>query len=354
LTSGTFDDALNPTVFAGFLETPWDRPAFVELAAALRGPISTVRVRDGRGRPVADARVRIGDESAQAILRTRTDGRAMWLHGFDGARARGTTVRVAAHGDEATAELRAAGGEVVVELPNARGDLPVALDIALVVDITGSMSDELEYLKVELREVASAVARDFPRVDQRFALVAYRDHGDAFVTRVEDFGDLDDFLAPLGAQVAAGGGDLPESMHEALRATTRLRWRTGNVARVVFLVADAPPHADELEPALHAGDQLRRRAIAIYAVAASGVDPEAELLMRALALMSGAQYVFLTDDSGVGDPHAEPHVPCYEVEPLVRTMGRMVATELSGQRVDAAAPDVLRRVGRSEAGVCRG
>jgi hypothetical protein len=30
--------------------------------------------------------------------------------------------------------------------------------------------------------------------------------------------------------------------------------------------------------------------------------------MRAAALVTGGQYLFLTDDSGVGDAHGEPHI----------------------------------------------
>ena len=51
------------------------------------------------------------------------------------------------------------------------------------------------------------------------------------------------------------------------------------------------------------------------------------------------QYLFLTDHSGVGNPHAEPHVPDYQVERLDRLMIRMIASELSGKRF--AADEVI-------------
>ena len=58
------------------------------------------------------------------------------------------------------------------------------------------------------------------------------------------------------------------------------------------------------------------KGIAIYPVAASGVDKPTEFLFRAMAVMTGGKYVFLTDDSGVGDPHAEPDITGYTVEKL--------------------------------------
>ena len=86
--------------------------------------------------------------------------------------------------------------------------------------------------------------------------------------------------------------------------------------------------------------------------AASGVAEEAELVMRAAALMSGGQYIFLTDDSGVGNPHAEPHIPCYAVEQLATAMTRMIRSELSGQRVEADPQRTIRTVGSGRGGVC--
>jgi len=45
------------------------------------------------------------------------------------------------------------------------------------------MGDELEYLKAEIDDIAATVKRMFPNVDQRFALILYRDEGDHYVTR---------------------------------------------------------------------------------------------------------------------------------------------------------------------------
>ncbi|MCA9720515.1 MAG: VWA domain-containing protein, partial [Myxococcales bacterium] len=149
------------------------------------------------------------------------------------------------------------------------------------------------------------------------------------------------------------GGDRPEAAHRALANASELSWSPGDAARVALWVGDAPPHPGDIGPAMAASELLRARGVAVYPVAASGVDPAAEFVMRASALLSGAEYVFLTDDSGVGDPHAEPHIPCYEVEKLARVLLRAVWTEVAGRRSEAGEDAIERRVGQSVAGVCQ-
>ena len=121
---------------------------------------------------------------------------------------------------------------------------------------------------------------------------------------------------------------------------------------MTFLVADAPPHTNDIDDTLEAVDDLRAKGVAIYPVASSGVAGEAEFVMRSAALLTGAQYMFLTDDSGVGNSHAEPHIPCYTVEQLAPLMVRAVRSELSGKRVEAEERFTVRTVGQGQSGMC--
>jgi hypothetical protein len=190
-------------------------------------------------------------------------------------------------------------------------------------------------------------------VDQRYALVVYRDEGDAYVTRVFDFvADLEAFRLNLSAQSADGGGDEPEAMDQALQAARDLAWRTEGAARIAFLVADAPPHAPGGPATMRAIRDLRSRGVALYPVAASGVSPDAEVILRTAALMTSSQYLFLTDDSGLGNPHAEPHIPCYAVEHLNDVMVRAIASELTGGRIRPNPDGIIRTVGNAVDGVC--
>jgi hypothetical protein len=87
-------------------------------------------------------------------------------------------------------------------------------------------------------------------------------------------------------------------------------------------------------------------------LAASGVADTAEYLMRTASVLTQARYLFLTDDSGVGNPHAEPKIPCYIVTLLDYMMIRVIASELAGQRLEPDKADVIRTVGKYNAGVC--
>jgi hypothetical protein len=198
------------------------------------------------------------------------------------------------------------------------------------------MGDELEYLKVEIDSIAAEVHRMFPNVDQRYALIVYRDQADQYVTRTFDFtGSLDDFRSTLSGQFATGGGDYPEAVHLALEQAGRLSWRDCDTARVMFLVGDAPPHDEHLRQALEGVLVLKSKGVRVFPVAASGADLKCEFVMRATAFLTLGQYLFLTDHSGVGNPHAEPHAPAYTVEHLNRLMIRMIASELAGKRLTA-------------------
>jgi len=209
---------------------------------------------------------------------------------------------------------------------------PDALDIALVLDTTGSMGDELEYLKVELRDIAEEVSRQFPDVDQRWGLVVYRDHHDAYTVRAEDLTDVESMIDALGRQRAGGGGDFPEAMDLALERSEQLSWRSDrNTARMVFLVADAPPHAGgAAERFLDAVRGHRNAGTAIYPVSGSGVDDMAEIAMRVAARATGGQYIYLTDHSGIGGTHKKPHTEETKIESLHDVMLRMIAQELDG------------------------
>jgi hypothetical protein len=204
---------------------------------------------------------------------------------------------------------------------------PGVLEIGLVMDTTGSMGDELEYLKTELRSIAQAVETEYPGVEQRFALVAYRDHGDEYVVREHGFAPLDSFLDHLGHERAGGGGDMPEAMDEAMAAVSHLQW-SDNAAKMVFLVADAPPHTQGYQTYVKATASLADAEVSVYPVASSGIDTQCEYLMRWAARTTGGKYLFLTDHSGIGNAHAAPHAPSYELKSLRSHMLDVIRDEL--------------------------
>ena len=96
----------------------------------------------------------------------------------------------------------------------------------------------------------------------------------------------------------------------------------------------------------------QKREVHVYPVASSGVDELTELSMRSTAQLTGGRYMFLTDDSGVGNAHKEPTIPCYFVTRLDRALLRMVDAELTGTVVAPAASEIIRSSGTIQDGVC--
>jgi len=87
-------------------------------------------------------------------------------------------------------------------------------------------------------------------------------------------------------------------------------------------------------------------------VGASGVGDLAEYVMRAMAAATQSRYAFLTDDSGVGDPHAPPAIDCYLVTRLDKLLTRIIDSQVSGRRIEPDKTDVIRAVGDYDAGRC--
>ncbi len=229
-----------------------------------------------------------------------------------------------------------------------------SLDVALVIDTTGSMGDEITYLQAEFTAISEAVQVQFPGVPQRWAVIAYRDTTDTYVIKGADFGtSVGWFQTQLNALSASGGGDFPEAPDQALAYASQLSWNPDpDAAHLAFWVADAPPHDDKAAPFSAAVRALATAGVHVYPVASSGIDEATEYAMRATAQLTQGRYVFLTDDSGVGGSHKEPSIPCYAVTHLDRAIVRAVGSELAGSALDVDPTDLVRTVGDPENGTC--
>ncbi len=303
-------------------------------------------VQDSNGRAVPDAQVSVSADGRSLPLWARTDahGRA-WLHPSTvGAASRFMEVQVTdgASGSRGSAVLqRGQKDRLQVVLRGAEPAKP-QLDIAFLIDATGSMADEIDKLKRSMRAVADDIARLPSAPDVCYALVAYRDRGDAFFVRGADFSnDLGAFQSQLAQLQAGGGGDKPEALNEALHtAVHRLSWRGDGTARMVLLVADAAPHLDYGSPPN--APQYDQDAIAalakgikLFAVGTSGLEPEGEYIYRQAAQYTGGRFVFLTYDQA-HNPSSGPgretvhDVKNYSVETLDKLIVRLVREEMAG------------------------
>jgi hypothetical protein len=228
------------------------------------------------------------------------------------------------------------------------------LDISFVIDTTGSMMDEIAYLQVEFAALSDAIFAQYPSAEQRWSLVLYRDVGDDYVTQQFDFvSGKDEFQANLASAAAGGGGDFPEAPDQGLAKAAEFSWRAGaDTARLAFWVGDAPHHEENAQALASAIEDLADLDIHVYPVASSGIDELTELTMRSAAQLTGGRYLFLTNDSGIGDDHKEPTIPCYFVTKLDSAILRVVDIELSGVYREPDADEIIRTGGDPEDGVC--
>lgn len=234
-------------------------------------------------------------------------------------------------------------------------ELVESLDIAFVVDTTGSMGDELNYLKAEMKDLIERVHKLFPNKSKRYALVFYRDTFDEYVVRTFDFiKDSQTVLNHLKNQHSAGGADYEEAVQEAFHSATQLSWSDlSSTRKIMFHLADAPPHDVHLTDFLKQVEQLKQRQVKIYSIAASGTDDRTEALMRYGSQETGGRYIFVTNDSGIGNNHKEPtQLPCYNVQLLNDLLLRMIQGEIHNEYLPPESSDILKQYGSVQQGKC--
>jgi Mg-chelatase subunit ChlD len=121
------------------------------------------------------------------------------------------------------------------------------VEVVFVLDTTGSMGGLIDAAKQKIWSIANQIATGTPTPHLKVGLVAFRDRGDDYITKVYDLTDnLDAVHTNLMSFQAAGGGDFPESVNQALfEAVTEIKWsKDKNTLKLIFLVGDAPPHMD--------------------------------------------------------------------------------------------------------------
>jgi hypothetical protein len=226
---------------------------------------------------------------------------------------------------------------------NAACSVSNTVDIAIVVDATGSMSDEIDFLKLELEDVIRNTFSQHPDLDLHVGSVFYRDKGDEYLTRHIDFQtDLLKVLNFIKLQRAGGGGDMPEAVDAALEtALDSLHWSNNARSRILFLVLDAPPHDAAKEKMFDLIQKASAKGVRIIPVVCSGADKSTEFIMRSIALATNGTYVFLTDDSGAGLPHIKPTTDVFNVEffnsLLERIIKQMVFANKCSEQKDVEA-----------------
>jgi hypothetical protein len=251
-------------------------------------------------------------------MTTKETGRDEWVSAglIVGAVLAGMAAMAAQRGEAAAAStlvITAAPGTPAAPPPVARASAPAApsaqttrpkVDLVFALDTTGSMSGLIEGAKMKIWSIASFVARAQPTPDVRVGLVAYRDIGDAYVTRVYDLdANLDRVYQRLLSLSAEGGGDTPEHVARALHeAVHDMSWSpaANNAVRLIYLVGDAPPHLDYQDgyDYVKAARAAAARGIQIHAIRC-GDDPDTATYWRKIASIGHGEFLTIDQSGGM-------------------------------------------------------
>lgn len=331
LTAGSVGDHDRRGAYLDFLERHPYEHRNVALDTTRRQRIEVV---DAQGRPVRGAAISIGGDRVGS---TFADGIFDVYPGVLDLRAGPSELSVA-YGNvtvetDIVVPAQGDGDTVQVRLDGERAASPTRLELAFLVDVTGSMEDELRYVNHEVSGIVERVHEGAHGVDVRVAATFYRDRGDSVpLSRIDFTRDVPGFARAMQGVEASGGGDYPEDLDAGLEtALHRLSWSDSDAVRVLVLITDAPAQSYRTNFAYQeALVEAGRRGIRILPVAASGADRTVEVMLRAMGAYTGAPYVYLTDDSGVGESHLEADTDRVRVEHFALLLTRLLLADLTG------------------------
>lgn len=291
-----------------------------------------IRVVGDGGLPAMGLPVTVSAEGAEVTtLLTGPSGVVYFLPALHGTPA--ASYHVATAGSAADV---APGGELTLTVPATSVPESVPVDVLFLLDVTGSMDDEISRLKETIDQVAAQLAELPQQPDLRLAMTLYRDEGDAFVASTFDFtADVAEFRGALADVVADGGGDTPEALEEGFAAAlAEPSWRPASSAvQLMFLVGDAAPHSErQLElPWTESIKEAGRRGLTVHSIGASSTDDTAEHTFRGIAQATGGRFVFLSYGAGGAAVGVNSDITAtdYEEMSLDALVVRLVAESLS-------------------------
>ena len=203
----------------------------------------------------------------------------------------------------ATAFTMAVTGIAAIQTAYAHteGQSVEKIEVTFVLDTTGSMGPLIDGAKKKIWSIANTIVDINPNADIRMGLVGYRDYGDEYVIKnIQLTSDLQDMYSHLMKFRAAGGGDRPEAVNEALdSALNEIKWSDQqNAKRIVFLVGDAPPHMDYNGPKYpELVHQANKRDIVINAVQA-GARYDTRRVWQRIAALGQGDYIPIPQNGG--------------------------------------------------------
>ena len=213
--------------------------------------------------------------------------------------------------EQAIIAAYSAQAEIVID---GKGEHYKNADIMFIIDSTGSMYDEMNFLQSEFTEITNRIGNE----NTRYSVNFYRDEGDDYLTKCSGFSsDVSEVQEILNNESAAGGKGQIAAVAQALDETMNADDWSDDSVKLAFLIFDAPPYKEAADSLAQSVETAAAKGIRLIPVVGSGSDSDVEMFGRAIAIETGGVYVFLTDDSGIGESHEEPIIGEHEVKPLV-------------------------------------
>ncbi len=285
-----------------------------------------VTILDKNGDKVNNVKVKLYNENKKVIMTGRTDvyGRITMFRGWENT-CNGDPFLIQIYGGNKIFGKKIDAKTTNVSFVLDDTSISNDIDIMFTIDATGSMGDEINYLKSELKNIITRLDKGIQQ--KRVALTFYRDQGDEYLVRDFDFNyNINEVKENLSNQFAMGGGDYEEAVEQALIASMAKSWNENAKSKLLFLLLDAPPHFTEknVEIIKTQIKLAQEKGIKIIPIVASGANKDVEFLMRFFSVSTNGTYVFLTDDSGIGNTHLKPSTSDFKVEKLNDLIVRLI------------------------------
>ncbi|MFQ3593234.1 MAG: vWA domain-containing protein [Gemmataceae bacterium] len=177
------------------------------------------------------------------------------------------------------------------------------VEVVFCLDTTGSMGGLLDGAKAKIWSICNQIAGAKPTPDLKVGLVAYKDKGDSYVTKVFDLTtDLDSIHTELRKFIADGGGDTPEHVNQALYdAVHKIKWSNDKkTLKIIFLVGDAPAHMDYTDDVKY--PETCKKAVEkniLINTIQCGTDPECTKQWKDIAAKAEGSYAAIPQSGGV-------------------------------------------------------
>ena len=176
------------------------------------------------------------------------------------------------------------------------------LDVVIALDITGSMSKQIEGLKKEIVQLVSVLDKLAPSVGIGIVVFGDRNYQQAVFTHDiteitksrPNLGALQNFVNRIRKQMGMGSGknnDGPEAVDQALDAAIGMRWRSQAERKYIIIVTDNPVYPDRVQYTFDRAEGFARSGNQHVSTVQVGTDAKARAYLEGLAGKGNGQVV---------------------------------------------------------------